>query len=85
MSTDGQQELVKKIEEIIETQEKERFTEEERQILHKMIDLWKAFDVFGRVANGIRNILIYLAALIGLLFTFSEYLSKYLKHLLGLG
>lgn len=84
MPNNDQEELVKKIEEIIETQEKERFTDEERAILHKMIDLWKAFNIFGRVANVIRNILIYLAAMIGLWFTFSEYLAKYLKHLLGL-
>ena len=76
-------EILEKFEAVIEEYERDKFTDAEREILHHMIDLWKAFEIFGKVANVLRNILIYLAGFLMLWLLPTEHLLKTVKKFFG--
>ena len=74
-----------KIQAVIDEYEKDKFSPEEKAILHQMIDLWEAFQVLGKVANVARNVFIWLAGFALLWFFPLEETIKIVKKYFGIG
>jgi hypothetical protein len=76
--------IVAKLQDIIDNYEKDKFTEDELTVLHKMIELWMAFEVMGQVAGVARNVFIWVAGFTLLWFTPLEQIVKSIRKLVGL-
>ena len=74
---------LEKIQAIVDDLEKDKFTPEESAIIHKMIALWEAFEVFGSIANVVRNVLIWVAVFLTLWYAPAHTFFKTIKQLLG--
>ena len=61
------------------------FTEHDRVALRKMIDLWRTFEILGKVANIARNVIIYLAFLFMVWYMPFEDTLKVVKKFFGFG
>lgn len=81
---DADKETLEKLQAIIDNYERERLTDKDIEIIHKMIELWKAFEVMGRVAGFARNVAIWVAAFIILWFAPMENIVKAIKKWVGL-
>lgn len=84
MTDKENKQAIEKLQQIIDTYEKDKFTEDELTILHRMIDLWKAFEILGMVANTGRNIAIWVAGFTLLWFTPFEQIIKAVRKMVGL-
>jgi hypothetical protein len=82
---DNREKAIEKLQEVIDTYEKDRFDADELVILHRMIDLWKAFEVLGKVANFGRGVVIWVAGFTLLWFTPFEQIVKVIKKYFGAG
>lgn len=69
---------------VIDEYERDKFTQDEIEVLHHMIKLWEAFEVLGKVANIGRNVIIYLAGILILWFTPFDVIIKAAKKAMGL-
>jgi hypothetical protein len=83
--TTNEKKALDKFENLIDRIEKENFSADELIILHRMIDLWKAFEIFGRVANTSRTIIIWVAAIIVLWAMPFDNIMKALRKFFGFG
>lgn len=77
--TDEQDKAITRIQTIIEEYERDKFDDAELEILHKMIELYKAFGVFGRVANVIRNVCIYVGGIFIAYFFLADIVASWWK------
>lgn len=83
MTDRDNKQAIEKLQSVLDIYEKDKFTPEELTILHRMIDLWKAFEMLGKVADTGRNVVIWVAGLAFLWFTPFDQVVKGLKKMIG--
>lgn len=59
------------------------FSDDEIVIIKKMVELYESFAAIGYFGSAAKNIIIWLGVMIGAYFTFTEFVSKYIKLHIG--
>ena len=75
--------VIAKLQAIIDDYERDKFSEDELSVLHRMIDLWQAFEVLGQDADFARNVFIWVAGFTLLWFMPLADSVKVIKRYLG--
>ena len=55
------------------------FDSQQVVIILKMIELYKGFAFFGRLGAGMRNVIIWAAAMLGAWFAFNEWIINFIR------